>query len=33
MFMVRFRALEEVASQGEQFSIAVTGPGPAADGS
>jgi len=26
MFMVRFRALEEVASQGEQFSIAVTGP-------
>ena len=25
MFMVRFRALEEVASQGEQFSIAVTG--------
>jgi hypothetical protein len=27
MFMVRFRALEEVASKGEQFSIAVTGPG------
>ena len=26
MFMVRFRALEEVASQGELFSIAVTGP-------
>ena len=26
MFMVRFRALEEVASQGEQFSIAVIGP-------
>ena len=26
MFMVRFRALEEVASTGEQFSIAVTGP-------
>ena len=24
--MVRFRALEEVASQGEQFSINVTGP-------
>jgi hypothetical protein len=28
MFMVRFRALEEVASQGELFSIAVTGPEP-----
>jgi len=26
MFMVRFRALEEVASKGELFSIAVTGP-------
>jgi hypothetical protein len=26
MFMVRFRALEEVASEGEQFSISVTGP-------
>jgi hypothetical protein len=26
MFMVRFRALEEVASRGEQFSITVTGP-------
>jgi hypothetical protein len=26
MFMVRFRALEEVASRGELFSIAVTGP-------
>jgi hemolysin type calcium-binding protein len=26
MFMVRFRALEEVASQGELFSIAVAGP-------
>jgi hypothetical protein len=26
MFMVRFRSLEEIASKGEQFSIAVTGP-------
>jgi len=26
MFMVRFRALEEIASQGEQFTIAVKGP-------
>ena len=26
MFMVRFRAIEEVASQGEHFSIAVSGP-------
>ena len=26
MFMVRFRALEEVASQGEQFLITVNGP-------
>jgi RTX calcium-binding nonapeptide repeat (4 copies) len=26
MFMVRFRAIEEVASQGEYFSIAVSGP-------
>jgi hypothetical protein len=26
MFLVRFRALEEVASRGEEFSIAVTGP-------
>ena len=32
MFMVRFRALEEVASQGEQFLIIVNGP-PAAGGS